>query len=305
MLLSWRGCESFLFHSGPPTGIAGFMESDNLQLLNANQCHEPSQIPLNRPSGTFSPSGGEGWDEGVRFMDTSPTNAMREIASALAGMLGFLAMDWPVTRETLVGKSGLPSGVGWERFYAQYEGVICDFARFQGLDEHSARDVLQETIMVLIRELPGFEYNPERARFRTWLKTIVRHKTAEARRRRRDGKNISGDAVQEEGVSLFDGLADEEKSGAAEQDEEKWRRAIYEEAWRRIRSDKRVKPQNIQVFFALLSNTPVEVISEQTGLEPNAIYQVRNRMTERLDKERQEIESFWLANPKSPRAEAE
>ena len=32
--------------------------------------HEPCRIPLNRPSGTFSPIGGEGWDEGVRFMES-------------------------------------------------------------------------------------------------------------------------------------------------------------------------------------------------------------------------------------------
>ena len=30
--------------------------------------HEPVRIPLNRPPGTFSPIGGEGRDEGVRFM---------------------------------------------------------------------------------------------------------------------------------------------------------------------------------------------------------------------------------------------
>ena len=31
---------------------------------------EPVRIPLNRPPGTFSPpTGGEGWDEGVRFME--------------------------------------------------------------------------------------------------------------------------------------------------------------------------------------------------------------------------------------------
>ena len=30
--------------------------------------HEPRRIPLTRPSGTLSPSGGEGWGEGVRFM---------------------------------------------------------------------------------------------------------------------------------------------------------------------------------------------------------------------------------------------
>jgi hypothetical protein len=32
---------------------------------------KPSEIPLIRPSGTFSPNGGEGWDEGVRFMESA------------------------------------------------------------------------------------------------------------------------------------------------------------------------------------------------------------------------------------------
>jgi hypothetical protein len=30
--------------------------------------HEPLGIPLSRPTGNFSLTGGEGWDEGVRFM---------------------------------------------------------------------------------------------------------------------------------------------------------------------------------------------------------------------------------------------
>jgi hypothetical protein len=45
-----------------------FMGRANLQGLDADRCHEPLEIPLIRPSGTFSPTGGEGWDEGVRFM---------------------------------------------------------------------------------------------------------------------------------------------------------------------------------------------------------------------------------------------
>ena len=32
--------------------------------------HEPRRVPLTRPSGTLSPSGGEGWGEGVRFMES-------------------------------------------------------------------------------------------------------------------------------------------------------------------------------------------------------------------------------------------
>jgi hypothetical protein len=47
-----------------------FLGSDNLQNFDANRCHEPLDIPLNRPAGTFSPTGGEGWDEGVRCMES-------------------------------------------------------------------------------------------------------------------------------------------------------------------------------------------------------------------------------------------
>jgi len=32
--------------------------------------HEPRRVPLTRPSGTLSPSEGEGWGEGVRFMES-------------------------------------------------------------------------------------------------------------------------------------------------------------------------------------------------------------------------------------------
>src|SRR6266516_5722882 len=45
-----------------------FMESP-FSFFRMHCDHEPVRIPLNRPPGTFSPTGGEGWDEGVRFME--------------------------------------------------------------------------------------------------------------------------------------------------------------------------------------------------------------------------------------------
>ena len=54
---------------GEREGVRGrFMESEHLQKLDASWDLEPVGIPLSRPSGTFSPTGGEGRDEGVRFM---------------------------------------------------------------------------------------------------------------------------------------------------------------------------------------------------------------------------------------------
>ena len=49
-------------------GWVRLMESP-LSFSRMHWDHEPVRIPLNRPPGTFSPTGGEGWDEGVRFME--------------------------------------------------------------------------------------------------------------------------------------------------------------------------------------------------------------------------------------------
>ena len=48
-----------------------FMERP-LAIFAVHWDHEPVRIPLNRPPGTFSPTGGEGWDEGGTVHGKSP-----------------------------------------------------------------------------------------------------------------------------------------------------------------------------------------------------------------------------------------
>src|SRR5438552_9614144 len=49
--------------------------------LAAHWDHERFRIPLNRPSGTFCPTGGEGWDEGVRLMEREFIGSFRSGAA--------------------------------------------------------------------------------------------------------------------------------------------------------------------------------------------------------------------------------
>ena len=57
-----------LARSKTPRPFGRFAESLHA-IFAAHWDHEPVRIPLNRPSGTFSPTGGEGWDERVRFAE--------------------------------------------------------------------------------------------------------------------------------------------------------------------------------------------------------------------------------------------
>src|SRR5881296_176195 len=61
---------SRLFCSFPMTCEYGSWEGNTSKKPDVNRSHEPIGIPLNRPPGTFSPTGGEGWDEGERFMES-------------------------------------------------------------------------------------------------------------------------------------------------------------------------------------------------------------------------------------------
>src|SRR2546422_10338621 len=54
-------------------GVKHLVGREHLQNPDVNRSHEPVGIPLNRPPGTFSPTGGEGRDEGVRFMERQRT----------------------------------------------------------------------------------------------------------------------------------------------------------------------------------------------------------------------------------------
>ena len=61
----------------------------------------------------------------------------------------------------------------WSEFVRRYEPLLLSYVRGRGLQEHDARDVVQEVFARLHRALPSFQLNRERGRFRTWLYQVA------------------------------------------------------------------------------------------------------------------------------------
>lgn len=191
-------------------------------------------------------------------------------------------MDLGTQKSLLARLVTAPSEADWEYFYVKYAAVILSFAQKQGLDEHGARDALQETMIVLVRKLPTFTYDPAHGRFRNWLLTIVAHKVREARRRARRERLVSLDAAPEEGGSLHERLP-AEAAQADEAVEAAWRQGLLEEALRRVLGDPHTKAETVAVFRACaLEGRPVPEVAAAFGLKENAVYQIKNRMMTRL-----------------------
>lgn len=78
------------------------------------------------------------------------------------------------THTTLLrGLQGAGDSRAWAEFVRRYGALIRAVARRHGLQGADADDVLQEVLIALTSAMPDFEYDPSRARFRTFLQRIV------------------------------------------------------------------------------------------------------------------------------------
>ncbi len=183
----------------------------------------------------------------------------------------------------------------WEDFYQKYAAIILSFCKKQGIDDFSARDVLQESMILLMRKLPHFSYSPERGRFRNWILTLVYGKIRDARRRVR--RLAEFPFPDSRGIDPH--LPEESYTGARDTEiEEDWRTALLEEALRRLRRNSRIQEGTLAVFEAcVIQNLPVPEVAARFRLEENNIYQIKNRLLRLL---REEVTSLERNPPPSP-----
>lgn len=164
--------------------------------------------------------------------------------------------------------------VAWQRFYAFYAPLVVGFCMQKGCSRAMADDVLQEAMMVLLRKLPTFTYDPTRGHFRSFLLKIVDRLAWRARQRQ-------GRYVSAEGDSKADwvaNIADSQTAGPEAAWDALFCQRLLEEALQGVRA--RVSPQVYASFelSALKGLSAAEVMAELGIASANAVYQHRNRV---------------------------
>lgn len=66
-----------------------------------------------------------------------------------------------------------PDSAAWGRFVDIYGPLIYRWLRQFGLQDHDARDVGQEVLIAVAREMPTFQYEPGKGAFRGWLRVTM------------------------------------------------------------------------------------------------------------------------------------
>jgi RNA polymerase sigma-70 factor, ECF subfamily len=189
------------------------------------------------------------------------------------------------TDETLLQKvKKLDAHVAWQEFYRAYWSAILRYARKLGLNDDQAKEVLQETMVTLMRVLPNFTYDRRKGKFRNFLLTIVHRKSLAAFRRAKGLSDVSLDCDDPWGrVALRDLLPAEVSRSAEVEAEALWRQAIMEDALARLAVDPALAETTWPAFRSyVIENRPVADVAQEFGLKENAVYQIKNRLLRRL-----------------------
>lgn len=173
-----------------------------------------------------------------------------------------------------------PNAADWQRLTDIYLPLIQSWlARTPGLHDE-ASDVAQEVMIVLVREIPGFQRQREGS-FRKWLRLVtvnrVRQYCRERARRPRVGLDF---AATDDFLAL---LADP-SSELAEQWNREHDRMVFDRLLAAVKSD--FQPQTWEAFrrFAIEEASAAEV-SKEFGISPNAVVLAKARVLQRLREE--------------------
>ena len=188
---------------------------------------------------------------------------------------------FPPTSLTLLQKLAVQvtgdSEASWVRFFNLYTPAIRRFVEWND-HVHDPDDVVQEVYLKLVEVIRSGKYNPDKARFRTFLALLIRRQLITLYRQdqaRHIADHCSIDDLTEELVA---------PSSQQDQVDLSWAKAKHEAAVEHVLTKVAMKQQSRQIYRAyVLENRPVGEVSATFGVSPEIIYKVKNRVNKMIE----------------------
>ncbi len=161
----------------------------------------------------------------------------------------------------------------WREFVEIYLPVVYRFVRRLGLQDADAADTAQEVLRTVSARMPTFEYDPDTGKFRNWLLSVARSRTADLVERRRKEGNGTGD-------SQVESLLDEQAAHATVTDdqwEQEYRRSLFD--WAAQKTRRKFSAQTWQAFWLTsVEGRKTQDVARTLDVSTGAIYIARCRV---------------------------
>jgi RNA polymerase sigma-70 factor (ECF subfamily) len=166
----------------------------------------------------------------------------------------------------------------WRQFDDIYRPLLTGWLRHYSLQADDAADLVQEILQAVCRELPHFDYDPARGRFRGWLRQIMVNRLHEFWRARKRERAFVAPLVEQ----LQDPGSDLSRRWDREHD-----RHVLHKLLAQIEPD--FAPTTWQAFKSLMAGEEPKAVAAALGLSVNAVFLAKSRILKRLREVAQDL----------------
>ncbi len=192
------------------------------------------------------------------------------------------------TRSSLLGRmKNEEDQQSWMEFYNTYWKLIYNVARKSGLSDTDSQDVVQETILTVLRKIKEFEYSREKGTFKGWLKVITRSRIMDHwRKTSRQPEKLSNKSNENESSGPDESIPDPDGFELERIWEQEWIKNIHSIAMDRVKTQ--VSAQQFQIFDCyVIKEWSVEEIKNKLNFSSGQIYMAKHRVGKLFKKELQ------------------
>ena len=188
---------------------------------------------------------------------------------------------FPPTSLTLLHKLAVEVTGGneasWGRFFDLYTPAIRRFVEWND-HVHDPDDVVQEVYLKLVEIIRAGKYNPDKARFRTFLALLIRRQLITLYRQDQARHVVDRCSIDD---------LTEELSVPSDQREKidlDWAKAKHEAAVEHVLTKVAMKAQSRDIYRAyVIEERSVEDVAATFGVTPDIIYKVKNRVNKMIE----------------------
>lgn len=154
----------------------------------------------------------------------------------------------------------------WDQFLQRYGPRVLQWCRAKELNETDAEEVAQQVLVKLLSKMVAFEYEPQRGRFRGWLRTVTLN----------TWKDYLRDNARHR--AHFSQFPEEELADSVT---EEYDRELFEMASEHVRQN--VEPQTWRAFeMRAFDQVPSRQVADELGMTVAAVNMAKSRVQKML-----------------------
>jgi len=189
-----------------------------------------------------------------------------------------IVKDLIPTRQSLLGRlKNWNDQESWKVFFDTYWKLIYNTATRAGLSESEAQDVVQETVISVLKSMPAFEYQAQKGSFKAWLLLLTSWRIGDhLRKRQSDAKGIQHLRNTSTDTPTVERVPDQALTWEQTWDEE-WEHNLLEAAIERVKL--KADALQYQIYdLCFFKQWPVRRVALALNVNTAKVYMARHRV---------------------------